>query len=64
MLHYKHAVLVIAKGLKELGYEFYGNIEFWYDHVMKEYNISKAPEDFKYSHIEWPEMRKDSEHYI
>jgi hypothetical protein len=47
MAHYQHAALVIAEGLKELGYEFYGNIDFWYDHDVKEYTIKKAPEDFK-----------------
>jgi hypothetical protein len=44
--HYQHAALVIAEGLEELGIEFYGNIDWWYDHENKQYTVRKAPEGF------------------
>jgi hypothetical protein len=47
LAHYQHSILVIAEGLKELGIEFYGNIDYWYDLEDQEYVIQKAPEDFQ-----------------
>ena len=46
MAHYQHAMLTIAEGLKELGVEFYGNIDYWYDLEDQEYTVQKAPEGF------------------
>lgn len=46
LAHYQHAALVIAEGLKELGIEFYGNTDYWYDHDDQEYTVKKAPNGF------------------
>ena len=45
--HYQHAVLVVAEGLKELGVEFYGNIDYWFEPELNEYVIKKADDDFE-----------------
>ncbi len=43
---YHHCSIALAEGFKELGVEFYGNIDQW--NPTGEYLIQKAPEGFKH----------------
>ncbi len=44
---YQHESICLAEGFQELGVEFYGVNEYWFDLDTGKYLIQKAPHDFK-----------------
>ena len=47
VFRYFHSIVVLAEGFTALGYEIYGNIDYWYEPLQKGFVISRAPEGFK-----------------
>ena len=43
--HYYHEIIVLAEGFLELGYEIFGNVNYWQDFKSKEYLIKKSEDD-------------------
>ncbi len=44
---YQHTSIVLAEGLRNLGIEFYGNIDYWQESLGGEYLIKQKTPDFK-----------------
>jgi hypothetical protein len=46
-VRYQHECVSLCEGLQELGYEFYGTDNYWYEPEINTYLIKKAPDDFQ-----------------
>ena len=55
---YQHTSVSLAEGFRDLGIEYYGNIDYWYDLDNQCYLIQKAPEGFD------PDVVIYSSHYL
>ena len=55
---YQHNIICLAEGFKEIGVEFFGNIDYWYNQEDKSYLIKSHHPDFK------PDIVIYSSHYI
>jgi len=47
LVRYQHESVALCEGLQELGYEFYGSDDYWYEIENNSYLIKKAGDDFK-----------------
>ena len=43
--HYFHEIIVLAEGLKELGHDVIGNVNYWQDYNSKNFLIEQSHED-------------------
>lgn len=44
---YHHEIVALCEGFKDLGIEFYGDDDYWFDPETTEYLLKKEPKDFR-----------------
>jgi len=47
LVRYQHESVALCEGLQELGFEFYGSDNYWFEVETNSYLIKNAPDDFK-----------------